>query len=108
MRSARSADELKASQRPWVDPVNNLVFADVHGQIGYRTRGRVPVRSMANAWLPVPSWANIPSRRRRCWTDEDWLIHPISVTVNLASPPLPSGLGRRKTNDADTAGGLRT
>ena len=25
-------------------------------QIGYRTRGRVPIRSGANAWLPVPGW----------------------------------------------------
>ena len=25
--------------RPWVDPGNNLVFADVHGTIGYRTAG---------------------------------------------------------------------
>src|SRR2546422_10593401 len=56
MLRARSADELEAAMRPWVDPVNNLVFADVHGAIGYRTRGRVPVRAMANAWLPVPGW----------------------------------------------------
>ncbi len=56
MLRARSADELEAAMRPWVDPVNNLVFADVHGVIGYRTRGRVPRRAMANAWLPVPGW----------------------------------------------------
>ena len=56
MLRARSADELEAAQRPWVDPVNNLVFADVDGHIGYRTRGRVPVRAMANAWLPAPGW----------------------------------------------------
>jgi penicillin amidase len=56
MLRARSAAELEEAMRPWVDPVNNLVFADVHGAIGYRTRGQVPVRSMANAWLPVPGW----------------------------------------------------
>jgi penicillin amidase len=56
MLRASSADELEAAMRPWVDPGNNLVFADVHGAIGYRTRGRVPVRSRANAWLPVPGW----------------------------------------------------
>jgi penicillin amidase len=56
MLRARSADELEAAMRPWVDPVNNLVFADVHGAIGYRTRGVVPRRSLANAWLPVPGW----------------------------------------------------
>ena len=56
MLRAGSADELEAAMRPWVDPVNNLVFADVDGHIGYRTRGQVPVRAMANAWLPVPGW----------------------------------------------------
>jgi penicillin amidase len=56
MLRARGAGELEEAMRPWVDPVNNLVFADVHGAIGYRTRGRVPVRSMDNAWLPVPGW----------------------------------------------------
>jgi penicillin amidase len=56
MLRAASADELEAAMRPWVDPGNNLVFADVRGAIGYRTRGVVPVRSAANAWLPVPGW----------------------------------------------------
>lgn len=56
MLRARSADELEAAMRTWVDPVNNLVFADVGGAIGYRTRGRIPVRAAANAWVPVPGW----------------------------------------------------
>lgn len=56
MLRATSADELEAAMRPWIDPVNNLVFADVQGAIGYRTRGQVPVRAPANAWVPVPGW----------------------------------------------------
>jgi penicillin amidase len=59
MLRARSADELEAAVRPWIDPVQNFVFADNRGPtgtIGYRTRGRVPVRARANAWLPVPGW----------------------------------------------------
>lgn len=55
MRST-SADEFEEALRPWVDPVNNIVYADVHGNIGYRTRGQIPVRSMLNAWLPAPGW----------------------------------------------------
>ena len=35
-------------------PVIICLFADVHGHIGYRTRGQIPIRSRANAWLPVP------------------------------------------------------
>ena len=57
MLYAQNADEIDESMRDWVDPCNNFVFADVHGDIGYLNRGQVPVRSMANAWLPVPGWS---------------------------------------------------
>ena len=56
MLRARSVDELDGVMRAWVDPVNNLVSADVDGHIAYRTVGRIPVRSRANAWGPVPGW----------------------------------------------------
>ena len=54
---AKSADEAEDALREWTEPVNNFVYADVHGEFGYRYRGRIPVRSMANAWTPVPGWA---------------------------------------------------
>ena len=53
---ARSAYEAEEALREWTEPVNNFVYADVHGEFGYRYRGRIPVRSMANAWTPVPGW----------------------------------------------------
>jgi penicillin amidase len=31
-------------------------MADLHGTIGYLTRGKVPQRSRSNGWLPVPGW----------------------------------------------------
>jgi penicillin amidase len=54
MMRATGADELEEVLRPWVEPVNNFVYADVDGNIGYRSRGQVPIREAANAWLPVP------------------------------------------------------
>jgi penicillin amidase len=56
MLRAPDVDAFEEALRPWVDPCNNVLFADVHGQVGYRTRGQVPIRSRANAWLPVPGW----------------------------------------------------
>ena len=56
MMKATSAEELDESMRTWVDPCNNFLFADIEGDIGYLNRGRVPIRAMANAWLPVPGW----------------------------------------------------
>ncbi|MDP9375543.1 MAG: penicillin acylase family protein [Chloroflexota bacterium] len=56
MLRATSVDELDAAMRPWVDPCNNFLMADVDGNIGYLLRGEVPQRARANAWLPVPGW----------------------------------------------------
>ena len=56
MLKTKNAEELVESQRNWVDPCNNFLFADVHGNAGYQCRGEIPIRSMANAWLPVPGW----------------------------------------------------
>ena len=56
MLMSRSCDELTESMRGWVDPCNNFLMADVHGNIGYLSRGEIPIRSRANARLPVPGW----------------------------------------------------
>lgn len=56
MLRATSVDEFDEAMRDWVDPCNNLVMGDVHGNIGYLTRGRLPIRNRANGWLPVPGW----------------------------------------------------
>jgi len=53
---ARSADDLEEAVREWTEPVNNYVYADVRGEFGYRTRGRIPVRHTSNRWRPVPGW----------------------------------------------------
>lgn len=55
MRAACS-DDLEEAVRDWVDPCNCMLFADQGGDIGLRVRGKLPVRSRANAWLPVPGW----------------------------------------------------
>ena len=58
MLRAANIDALDEAMRPWVDPCNNFLFADVEGSIGYLTRGSIPLRPMANAWLPVPGWTS--------------------------------------------------
>ena len=63
MLRAGTVDELDEVMRAWVDPVNNLVSADVDGHLRYRTVGEIPVRSRANAWGPVPGWTG----------DHDWV-----------------------------------
>jgi penicillin amidase len=48
---------LHEAQREWVDPVNNLVSADTSGNIGYLTRGCLPIRSsQAHRQFPAAGW----------------------------------------------------
>lgn len=57
MLTARDVTALADAQQGWVDPVNNLVCADVHGKIAYQCRGEVPVRPVpTHRRLPVPGW----------------------------------------------------
>jgi len=56
MLRAENCRQLVDSMRGWVDPCNNLLFADIHGDMGYLCRGRIPIRSRINGWLPVPGW----------------------------------------------------
>ena len=56
MLRVENSQELVDSMRGWVDPCNNLLFADIHGDMGYLCRGRIPIRSRVNGWLPVPGW----------------------------------------------------
>ena len=56
MLRAATVGELFETMRPWVEPVNSLLAADVDGTIGYQLRGRLPVRRRSDAvWDPVPA-----------------------------------------------------
>jgi len=99
MLRARTADELETAMRPWVDPANNLVFADRAGTIGYRTRGQVPRRTAANAWLPVPGWSGAHEWRGPIPFDEmpavrnpatGWIV---TANSRIAGPDYPHYLG---------------
>lgn len=64
MLTARSVDELEAAVSEWVLPVNNLLSADVAGNISFKIRGRVVERPPASRWTPVPAdavhaWADL-------------------------------------------------
>ena len=51
---AKSADELEQAVEEWTEPVNNYMYADVHGEYGYRLRGKIPIRTDdAGSWVPV-------------------------------------------------------
>ncbi len=65
---ARSVADVTAALGSWVEPVNNLLVADVHGTVEQRVVGRVPLRPEENRWRPVPGWE--PEHRWTGWVDD--------------------------------------
>lgn len=51
-----SVEELYDAGREWGLIDHNVVAADTTGRIGNRVRAKLPARSRANGWLPVPGW----------------------------------------------------
>ncbi|OGN72995.1 MAG: peptidase S45 [Chloroflexi bacterium GWB2_49_20] len=53
---AQNWDEFRAAARDFVVPAQNLVYADVEGNIGYQMPGYIPIRKAGDGRLPVPGW----------------------------------------------------
>jgi penicillin amidase len=54
--SARGWDDFRAAARVFDVPAQNLVYADVDGNIGYQAPGKIPVRQAGDGRWPVPGW----------------------------------------------------
>ncbi|MBI5944153.1 MAG: penicillin acylase family protein [Chloroflexi bacterium] len=55
---AQNWEEFRAAARMWTVPAQNLVYADVDGNIGYQTPGTIPIRKNGDGTLPVPGWSS--------------------------------------------------
>jgi penicillin amidase len=99
MLRAENVDELDTVMRRWVDPVNNLVSADVDGHLRYRTVGEIPVRSPANAWGPVPGWTGGHDWSGRVPADELPTVRDpdtgylVTANQQIVGPDYPHYLG---------------
>ena len=56
MNLARDFGEFRAAARFFDVPAQNLIYADVEGNIGYQTPGRLPIRGAGDGGLPQPGW----------------------------------------------------
>src|SRR3546814_1084709 len=57
MNHAGSVDFFREALRQLHAPQQNVVFADVAGNIGFMAPARVPVRRAGNGQHPVPGWS---------------------------------------------------
>ncbi len=54
---AQNWEEFRAAASRFVVPAQNLVYADVDGNIGYQMPGSIPIRNAGHTGLvPVPGW----------------------------------------------------
>jgi penicillin amidase len=53
---AQNWDEFREAARMWSVPAQNLLYADVDGNIAYQTPGAIPIRKKGDGTLPVPGW----------------------------------------------------
>lgn len=75
---ASNYEEFKAAMSKWDIAPQNLVYADVDGNIAYHSTGEIPVRAQGDGRHPVPGWTS----------DYEWtgLIPPEEMPY-LLNPP---------------------
>ena len=76
----RAADwpSFRAALRQFVGPVQNIVYADVDGTIGFIAPGQVPIRRRGQGWLPAPGWTG----------SHDWTgFIPFDTLPTAINPP---------------------
>ncbi len=56
LSTAQDFDDFRAAAALFDVPAQNLIYADVDGNIGYQTPGRLPVRGAGDGWMPQPGW----------------------------------------------------
>ncbi len=56
LNKARNFEEFRDALRYFDVPAQNMVYADVDGNIGYQTPGTMPIRKKGDGRVPVPGW----------------------------------------------------
>ena len=56
--TARDWPSFRAAAQQFQVPSQNLVYADVDGNIGYQAPGLIPVRAAGDGTMPMPGWSS--------------------------------------------------
>jgi penicillin amidase len=54
---AQNWEDFRHAVSYWDAPSQNIVYADVEGNIGYQAPGRIPIRAAGDGTMPVPGWS---------------------------------------------------
>ncbi len=56
--TAKNWEEFREAARGFHVPAQNLLYADVEGNIGYQMPGDIPIRANGDGTIPVPGWTD--------------------------------------------------
>lgn len=56
LSTAQDFEDFRRAASLFDVPAQNLIYADVDGNIGYQTPGRLPIRGAGDGWMPQPGW----------------------------------------------------
>lgn len=74
---AHSYPEFQDAVALWDIAAQNIVYADVEGNIAYHSTGRIPIRASGDGTVPVPGWT----------TEYDWVgVVPTEELPTLFNP----------------------
>jgi len=76
----RAADwpSFRAALHNFVGPMQNIVYADIDGTIGFIAPGLLPIRRNGEGWLPAPGWTG----------EYDWVgFVPFEALPSATNPP---------------------
>jgi penicillin amidase len=75
---ARDWDEFREGARVFDVPSQNLVYADVDGNIGYQMPGKIPIRRSGDGRYPAPGWTD----------EQEWTgFVPFEELPSMFNPP---------------------
>ena len=58
LNRARNWEEFRDALRYFTVPGQNIIYADVEGNIGYQATGLIPIRAQGDGRVPVPGWTD--------------------------------------------------
>jgi len=75
---ATNWQEFNAALANVVAPQQNIVYADIDGNIGFTAPARIPIRGKGDGWLPSPGWSG----------EYDWTgFIPFAALPRALNPP---------------------
>ena len=100
LNTARSWETFREAVRSWHCPGQNMMYADVEGNIGYQLTGRYPIRRSGDGTVPVPGWTDeyewdgwVPfDELPRAFNPEDGFL--VTANNKMHDEGYPHNLGR--------------